>query len=56
VSWLDTETGETDERKLVHASGEGKAFYQQLATPALIGTEATGNSHRFIEPGPPVDR
>ena len=49
VSWLDSETGETDERKLVHASGDGKAFYQQLAAPALIGMEATGNSQWFIE-------
>ena len=49
VSWLDTETGETDERKLVHATGDGKAFYQQLAAPALIGMEATGNSQWFIE-------
>jgi len=49
VSWLDTETGEADERKLVHATGDGKAFYQQLAAPALIGMEATGNSQWFIE-------
>jgi transposase len=49
VSWLDTETGETDERKLVHANGDGKTFYQQLAAPALIGMEATGNSQWFIE-------
>ena len=49
VSWVDTETGETGERKLVHASGEGKAFYQQLAAPGLIGMEATGNSQWFIE-------
>jgi len=49
VSWLDSETGETDERKLVHASGDAKTFYQQLAAPALIGMEATGNSQWFIE-------
>src|ERR1017187_8040414 len=49
VSWLDTETGETGEQKLVHASGDAKAFYQQLAAPALIGVEATGNSQWFIE-------
>jgi transposase len=49
VSWIDTETGETGERKLVHASGEAKTFYQQLAAPALIGMEATGNSQWFIE-------
>src|SRR6202051_3899041 len=49
IAWLDSETGETEERKLVHASGDAKAFYQQLAAPALIGVEATGNSQWFIE-------
>src|SRR6202158_4652125 len=49
IAWLDRETGETEERKLVHASGDAKAFYQQLAAPALIGVEATGNSQWFIE-------
>jgi transposase len=49
VSWLDTETGETGDLKLVHADGDAKTFYQQLAAPALIGMEATGNSQWFIE-------
>ena len=49
VSWLDTETGETGERKLVHASGDAKMFYERLAAPVLIGMEATGNSQWFIE-------
>jgi transposase len=49
IAWLDSETGETGEQKLVHGSGEGKQFYQQLAAPALIGMEATGNSQWFIE-------
>ena len=49
VSWVDTETGECGERKLVHAGGEAKMFYQQLAAPALIGMEATGNSQWFLE-------
>jgi transposase len=51
IAWLDSETGETGERKLVHAAGDAKAFYQQLAAPALIGVEATGNSQWFIEMG-----
>jgi transposase len=46
---LDTETGETGEQKLGHASGEAKQFYQPLAAPVLIGMEATGNSQWFIE-------
>ena len=33
----------------MHATGEAKRFYQQLAAPALIGMEATGNSQWFIE-------
>src|SRR5271167_167652 len=49
VSWLDTESGDCGERKLVHASGDAKMFYQQLALPVLIGMEATGNSQWFIE-------
>jgi transposase len=49
VSWLNSETGETGEQKLVHAAGEAKTFYQQLSAPALIGMEATGNSQWFIE-------
>ena len=49
VSWLDTETGDCGERKLVHASIDAKMFYQQLAAPVLIGMEATGNSQWFIE-------
>ena len=43
VSWLDTETGETGEQKLVQASGDAERFYRQVAAPALIGREATGN-------------
>src|SRR5256712_4519958 len=49
VSWLDVETGGTGEQKLVHAGGEAKQFYEQLAAPMLIGMEATGNSQWFIE-------
>jgi transposase len=49
IAWLDSETGEAGDRKLVHAEGEAKQFYQRLAHPALIGMEATGNSQWFIE-------
>jgi hypothetical protein len=44
IAWLDTETGETGEQKLVHADGDAERFYRQLPAPALIGMEATGNS------------
>lgn len=49
VAWLDTETGETGELKLVHAAGEAERFYRGLAAPALIGLEATGNCHWLID-------
>ena len=45
VAWLDTESGETAEQKLVHSAGEAERFYGQLPAPALIGLEATGNCH-----------
>ena len=49
VSWLDTETGETGEQKLVTASGDAERFYRQLPAPALVGMEATGNCHWLVE-------
>jgi transposase len=49
VCWLDMETRESGERKLVHTEGDAERFYRQLAVPALIGMEATGNSHWFVD-------
>jgi transposase len=49
ICWLDKETGETGEKKLVHAAGEAEKFYQQISSPALIGMEATGNCQWFVE-------
>jgi len=49
IAWLDSETGETGEGKLVHASGDAKSFYARVPRPALIGMEATGNSQWFME-------
>jgi transposase len=49
ICWQDTLTGETEEKKLEHASGEAEGFYRQLPTPALIGMEATGNCQWFVE-------
>jgi transposase len=46
---VDTVTGETEEGKLEHASGEATRFYQQLSSPALIGMESTGNCQWFVE-------
>ncbi len=49
VAWLDSETGETGEQKLVNGNGEAERFYRQLPVPALIGVEAWGNSQWFVE-------
>jgi transposase len=49
ICWLDTETGETAEQKLVHASGDAEKFYRGLPGPAVIGMESTGNCQWFVE-------
>lgn len=49
VCWVETNTGETGERELEHASGEAERFYRQLPEHALIGMEATGNCQWFVE-------
>ena len=38
-----------EKQKLVHAKGEAERLYEQLAVPALIGMEATGNGQWFME-------
>jgi transposase len=49
ICWLDTETGETEERKLEHAAGEAEKFYRGLPGHALVGMESTGNCQWFVE-------
>jgi transposase len=49
VSWLDTETGDNGEQKLVQAAGDAERFYRQAPAPALIGMEATGNCHWLVD-------
>ncbi len=49
ISWVDTATGEMGEKKLEHGSEEAERFYRQLAEPALIGMESTGNCQWFVE-------
>ena len=49
ICWMNTLTGETQERKLEHASGEAQRFYGQLPGPAVIGMESTGNCQWFVE-------
>jgi transposase len=49
VSWMNQETGETGDQKLVHTPGEVEKFYRQFAVPSRIGMEATGNCQWFLE-------
>ena len=49
VAWLDDETGETAEQKLVNGNGEAERWYRQLPVPSLIGLEATGNAQWLVE-------
>jgi len=47
IAFVNTETGETGERKLVHATGEAERFYGGLSL--RIGLESCGNSHWFVD-------
>jgi transposase len=49
VCWLNAETGETGEQKLLHGEGEPERYYRALPVPALVGLEATGNCHWLID-------
>jgi hypothetical protein len=49
ISWLGTETGETGERKLMHASREARQFYEGLTGSVRVGLESTGSSHWFVD-------
>ena len=49
IAWVDTESGETEERKLLHAGGEAEQFYRQLRGPVRVGLESTGNCHWFVD-------
>ena len=49
IAMLDTETGATEERKLMHASGEVESFYRKLASPTIVGIETIGNDQWFVQ-------
>ena len=49
IAVFDTETGEINEYKLMHGEGEAERFYRELASPALVGVEACGNSQWFLD-------
>lgn len=50
IAWLDSETGEGDERRLEHGTGEAERFYRELkqrGVPVRVGIEATGHTRWF---------
>ena len=49
IAWVDTETGEFQERRLQHRE-EAESFYRQLAAQAVqvrVGMEASGHGRWF---------
>src|SRR5260370_30366869 len=51
VSWMNRETGEAGDQKLVHEPGAVEKFYRQFPAGARIGMEANGNCQWFVEVG-----
>ncbi|MGA3032637.1 MAG: hypothetical protein ABSD70_05110 [Terracidiphilus sp.] len=49
IAVFDSDTGETNEGKLMNGDGEAERFYGDLSAPSLVGIEACGNSQWFIE-------
>jgi len=50
IAWVDTETGECDEKRLMHSDGEAERFYRELNRKGVqvrVGMEATGHSRWF---------
>ncbi len=49
IAMLDTETGELVEKNLEHGGDEVRKFYSALPGQVLVGIEATGSMHWFLE-------
>jgi hypothetical protein len=45
---LDTETGEMMNLTLMHEGNSVREFYSSLPRPVLVGIEATGSMHWFV--------
>jgi hypothetical protein len=45
---LDTGTGEIVNLTLMHEGDKVREFYSQLPRPVLVGIEATGSTHWFL--------
>jgi len=48
LAMLDSTTGEVVSRTLIHEGSEVREFYSRLPLPALVGIEATGSMHWFL--------
>jgi transposase len=47
IAWVDTETGEIEERRLKHSGGEAERFYRELKEKGFsvrVGMEATAHA------------
>jgi len=49
IGMLDTETGELVEKTLEHEGDQVRQFYAALPKPVLVGIEAMGSMHWFLE-------
>jgi transposase len=48
IAMLDTTTGEMSTLTLMHEDNQVREFYSPLPRPVLVGIEATGSMHRFL--------
>jgi hypothetical protein len=49
VSWMNRETGEVGDHKLVHEPGAVEKFDRQFPVGSRIGMEATGSCQWFVD-------
>jgi hypothetical protein len=49
IAMLDTTTGELVEKTLEHDGDEVRKFYSALPSQVLVGVEASGSMHWFLE-------
>jgi len=47
IAMVDTATGDTIERRLLHAGGEAQRFYESLTGEVVVGIETSGNTLWF---------
>ena len=47
IAMVDTETGETMQRRLLHGDGEAQRFYESLTGEVVVGIETSGNTLWF---------